>query len=196
MPVDIVASDEIIEGNLIAAAIFENRAEAEGALSLLQQYGFDFRKMSYLQRKGDVLAELDPPPAGELVDRENIPKVDNPVMGAVSGGAIGGAAGLLVGLGLAAVPVIGPFMAAGTLATLFSSAAVGAVVGSLSGALLLWGMPDDLAHNYAGLLEGSRCMLMVTADTTHEQNLAADLLARSGGKEVYTFLKSEARQQP
>jgi uncharacterized membrane protein len=194
MPVDIVAADEIIEGNLIAAAIFESRTEAEGALSLLQQHGFDFRKMSYLQRKGEVLAELDPPAAGKLVDQENIPRVDNPLMGAVSGGAIGGATGLLVGLGLAAVPVIGPFMAAGTLATLFSSAAVGAVVGGLGGALLLWGVPDDLAHNYADLLEGSRCMLMVSTDTTDEQNLAATILARSGGKEVHTFLKSEARR--
>ncbi len=195
MPVDIVASDEIIEGNLISAAVFEDRAAAEGALSLLEQYGFDFRKMSYLQRKGEVLAELDPSSAGELVDQENIPKVANPLMGAVSGGAIGGATGLLVGLGLAAVPVVGPFMAAGTLAALFSSAAVGAVVGSLGGALLLWGVPDNLAHNYANLLEGPHCMLMVASDTTDEQNLAANLLAQSGGKEIHTFLKSEARHQ-
>ena len=117
--------------------------------------------MSYLQRKGEVLAVLDPPSAGELVDQEDLLQVDNPVMGAVSGGAIGGAAGLLVGLGLAVVPVFGPFMAAGTLAAVFSSAAVGALVGSLGGALLLWGVPDDLAHSYAGLLQGSRCMLMV-----------------------------------
>ena len=194
MPVDIVASDEVIEGNLIAAAIFEDRTAAEGVLSLLEQQGFDFRKMSYLQRKGEVLAELEPLPAGELVDREDLPHLDNPVIGAVSGSAIGGAAGLLVGLGLAVVPVFGPFMAAGTLAAVFSSAAVGAVAGSLGGALLLWGMPDDLAHSYAGLMRGTRCMLMVATDNTDEQNLAADLLAQGGGRKVRTFLKSEARE--
>lgn len=194
MPVDIVRSENSVEGNLVAAAIFEGRAGAEGALSLLEQYGFDFRKMSYLQRKGEVLAELDPAATGETAEPDNVPRVDNPVMGAVSGGAIGGAAGLLVGLGLAAVPVVGPFLAAGTLATVFSSAAVGAVVGGLSGALLLWGVPDDLAHQYATMLEGSRCMLIVAGDTPDEQALAADLLARSGGQEVHTFFKSAPSQ--
>lgn len=51
--------------------------------------------------------------------------------GAGIGSLIGGAAGLLAGLGLIAIPGIGPVVAAGWLAATAAGAATGAVAGGL-----------------------------------------------------------------
>ena len=195
MPVDIVGTEEVnIEAtNLMAAGIFESPREAEAAFGLLQQSGFGAQFVSYLQRKGQVLNELDPnAQTGELVDPDVQPVAHDPLMGAVSGSAIGGATGWLVGFGLTLIPGVGPFLVAGTLATLLAGAAVGAVAGGLAGALLLWGAPNDIAHHYAKELEGSRCLLTVSSQRVERQELAASLLTRAGGQDVRTFVR-EAR---
>ncbi len=192
MPVDIVATEEvdITETNLMAAAIFENSQQAEIAFGLLQQLGFGAREVSFLQRRGEVLAELDlNQDEGDLIDRDVQPLAHNPLMGALGGSAIGGATGWLVGLGLLIIPGAGPFLAAGALAALFTGAAVGAVAGGVAGALLLWGAPNDVAHHYAGALEGSRCLLVIASHRLEKQQLAAQTLGRAGGQDVRTFVK-------
>ncbi|HEX2912839.1 MAG TPA: hypothetical protein VH186_18685 [Chloroflexia bacterium] len=190
MPVDVLTPENNVLGNLMAAAIFENSRQAEIAVSALQQAGFDLRQVSFMQRKGEVLAELEKPgPVSELVPVDEQPLAENPAVGAISGMAIGGATGWLVGLALVTIPGLGPFLAAGTMATLLGSAAVGAAAGGIGGALLLWGAPEDMAHHYSSQLVGRRCMLAVEADTTARQNQAADLLVRTGGKDVRTFTR-------
>ena len=63
--------------------------------------------------------------------------------GAGIGGALGGAAGLLAGLGLLAIPGLGPVVAAGWLAALAVGAAAGAAAGGLVGALVSAGVPES-----------------------------------------------------
>ena len=73
--------------------------------------------------------------------------------GAGIGAAIGGAGGLLAGLGLLAVPGLGPVVAAGWLAATavgaIGGAAIGGAAGGLVGALTDAGVPEDDAHVYA-----------------------------------------------
>src|SRR5436305_13043001 len=73
--------------------------------------------------------------------------------GAGIGAGVGGAAGLLAGLGLLAIPGVGPVVAAGWLVATAAGAATGAVVGgaagSLVGALTGAGVPERDAHFYA-----------------------------------------------
>jgi hypothetical protein len=73
--------------------------------------------------------------------------------GAGVGAAVGGVGGLLAGLGLLAIPGIGPVVAAGWLAATAAGAAGGAVVGAaaggLVGALTHAGVPENDAHVYA-----------------------------------------------
>lgn len=188
MPVDVIASPATNSADLMAAAIFENAQQAETAFTLLLQTGFDARSISILQRRGDVLEELETPTETTSVIRpDEQPLAEDPAMGAVSGAAIGGAAGAMIGLALVAVPVIGPFLAGGALATMLGSAAIGALAGGVGGALLLWGAPEDLAHHYAGQLEGSRCLLVVETAAPDEQDQAAQLLERAGGRDIHTF---------
>jgi hypothetical protein len=66
-----------------------------------------------------------------------------------------GAGGLLAGLGLMAIPGIGPVVAAGWLAATAAGAAAGAAAGGIIGALTQAGVSDDDAHIYAeGLRRG------------------------------------------
>lgn len=192
MPVDVIPAQETRLPTLMAGAVFENEKQAEAAFILLQQAGIDARRVSFLQRKGEVLAALEPASETDALIREDERLLaENPVMGAVSGAAIGGAAGWLVGLGLIAIPGIGPFLAAGTLATLAASATVGAVAGGLGGALLLWGVPDDIAHHYARQLEGRRCLLLVESQLPEEQAQVVELLERAGGQDINTFTRED-----
>lgn len=56
--------------------------------------------------------------------------------GATTGGVLGAGAGLLAGLGMLAVPGLGPIVAAGWLASTAAGAAAGAVAGGVIGGIL------------------------------------------------------------
>ena len=74
-------------------------------------------------------------------------------IGAVSGGVLGGAGGLLAGLGLLAIPGLGPVVTAGWLASMAVGAGVGAAAGGAAGGLLEAlkenGINEDDAHVYS-----------------------------------------------
>lgn len=87
--------------------------------------------------------------------------------GAGVGGLIGGAAGLLAGLGMIAIPGIGPVVAAGWLAATAAGAATGAVAGGLVGALTSSGVGEEEAHYYAETVRRGGSVVAVRA--TDEQ---------------------------
>jgi hypothetical protein len=71
------------------------------------------------------------------------------------GAAVGGAAGLLAGLGLMAIPGVGPVVAAGWLVSTLAGAAAGGAAGSVVGALTQAGVSKEDADIYAeGLRRG------------------------------------------
>ncbi|MDN4632254.1 hypothetical protein QCD71_12065 [Sphingomonas sp. PsM26] len=74
-------------------------------------------------------------------------------IGAGLGATVGGVGGLLAGIGLLAIPGIGPVVAAGWLAATAvgaaGGAAIGAAAGGLVGALTHAGVPEQDAHVYA-----------------------------------------------
>jgi hypothetical protein len=57
--------------------------------------------------------------------------------------------GVLAGLGLLAIPGIGPVVAAGWFVSLAAGAAVGGTAGGIIGALTQSGVSEDEAHTYA-----------------------------------------------
>lgn len=100
--------------------------------------------------------------------------------GAGLGAAVGGAGGLLTGLGLMAIPGVGPVVAAGWLAATAAGAAAGAVaggaVGGIIGALTDSGVPEDDAHVYAeGVRRGGT---LVTARVADEDVAQAEAILK------------------
>ena len=87
--------------------------------------------------------------------------------GATVGTVIGGGAGLLAGLGMLAIPGIGPVVAAGWLIATVAGAGVGAAGGGLLGTLVGAGVSETDAHVYAeGVRRGGT---LVTVRATDEQ---------------------------
>jgi len=76
-------------------------------------------------------------------------RVEGAEAGAGIGAVTGGTAGLLAGLGLLAIPGIGPVVAAGWLVATAAGAAAGGAAGGIIGALTQAGVDDDEADLYA-----------------------------------------------
>src|SRR5215218_2932416 len=88
--------------------------------------------------------------------------------GASLGGLLGGGAGLLAGLGMLAIPGLGPVVAAGWLASTLvgagAGAAAGAASGGLLGALTGAGVDERDAHTYAEGVRRGGTLVTVRAD--------------------------------
>jgi hypothetical protein len=106
--------------------------------------------------------------------RDGLETDNNAAEGAGIGGVLGGAAGLLTGLGLIAIPGVGPVVAAGWLAATAAGAATGAVAGGLVGALTSSGVDEKDAHYYAETVRRGGSIVSVRA--TDEQAPAAEAI--------------------
>lgn len=106
--------------------------------------------------------------------------------GALAGTAVGGITGLLVGLGLVAIPGIGPVMLAGAaataLATTISGGAIGAATGGLAGALVGLGLSDEHAQIYSDRIARGEYLVMVEG-TEADMALAESIFRRHGIEE-------------
>ncbi|MGO4407989.1 hypothetical protein AB4Z10_27500 [Bosea sp. RAF48] len=109
---------------------YESYETARSVVEALEAGGVSSADISVVGRH----AEADDSNAGE---------------GAGIGAALGGAAGLLAGIGLLAIPGIGPVVAAGWLASTAAGAAAGGVAGGIVGALTSAGHSEEDANYYA-----------------------------------------------
>ncbi len=97
--------------------------------------------------------------------------------GATLGGVVGGGAGLLAGLGMLAIPGVGPVVAAGWLVVTAAGAAAGAVVGGAAGgiigAMVREGVPEHEAHVYAEGVRRGGTLVTVRADESRVKAVEA-----------------------
>jgi hypothetical protein len=104
--------------------------------------------------------------------------------GVAAGGVIGGTLGLLAGVGLLAIPGLGPFIAAGPIMAGLAGLGVGGAVGGVTGALIGMGIPEFEAKRYEGRLQKGGILLSVHCDTTEEINRAKEVLKVTGAEDV------------
>jgi len=133
---------------------YEDYATARGVVGELEAAGVASADISLLGRH----REVDDSNAGE---------------GAGIGAALGGASGLLAGLGLVAIPGIGPVVAAGWIASTLAGAA-GGVAGGVVGALTSAGEDSDSANYYAESVRRGASLVSVRA--TEEQAPAVEAI--------------------
>ena len=139
---------------------------------------------SYSQARGvvDELARTGVPDADvSLVANKHVSKeyadvddVSDTAKGAGIGGALGGGAGLLAGLGMLAIPGLGPVVAAGWLAATAVGAAAGAAAGGIVGALVDAGVSREHAEVYSEAVR--RGGTMVTAKVRDEDAARAEAI--------------------
>jgi hypothetical protein len=160
----------------IVLGVFPNVARAEAAFRALRPAGVDRDDVSVVTRQD--LASSD------LVDAERRePGGSSAGVGMATGAALGGAGGLLAGLGLLAVPGVGPVLAAGPIAAALAGAGLGAVGGALIGALVDLGVPEDQAPQLAEAV-GRGGVLLATRVDGESIDRVVDVMEEHGALDV------------
>jgi len=90
----------------------------------------------------------------------------------------------LAGVGLLAIPGLGPFIAAGPIMAGLAGLGVGGAVGGFTGALIGMGIPEFEAKRYEGRLKKGGILLSVHCDTSDEIKRAKQLIEATGGEDV------------
>jgi hypothetical protein len=156
-------------------AVFADPAQAETAIAEMRRRGVTDSRLSIVARRVDD-REVERRPeasAGERVAK-----------GAITGVGVG----TLFGLAAAVIPGIGPFIAAGPLASALGAtvgaAATGAIVGGTSGALAGAMARADFSREeiafYSPMVERGDILLTVDTDDVSRDRLRAELQELGG----------------
>jgi hypothetical protein len=151
--------------------VFTERSNADRVVDELVKAGF----------RNDQIGVVTRDPQGKTVVKKEGDADTYTASGAVTGAVAGAGIGGLVGLGILAgvVPVIGPAIAAGTLATILTNAAGGAAIAGLGGALIGWGVSEEDAKYYDGELQAGR--IVVTVQAENHCDSARTIMENHGG---------------
>jgi len=98
-------------------------------------------------------------------------------------GGVAGAAGWLAALGLAAIPGIGPLLAAGPIMAALAGAGIGAAVGGITGALIGMGIPEEDAEVYEEGVHRGGTLVTVESDTAFADRVG-DIMTRHGAVDI------------
>ena len=142
--------------NQTISAMFDDYAKASSAVGRLEMAGVPSSDISLIG--GDRTMRDRTMTDGSDADMSNA--ASGAETGASVGAALGGGAGLLAGLGMMAIPGVGPVVAVGWLASTLAGAVVGAATGAAAGGIIgsltSAGIPEEHAHAYAeGIRRGA-----------------------------------------
>jgi hypothetical protein len=158
-------------------ALFDDYEAAASAVDQLEAAGIPHADISIIaNRVESVPAEAHAP--GTAVHRPT-DSTDSAGTGATVGTVLGSGAGLLAGLGLLAIPGLGPVVAAGWLVATVTGAGVGAAAGGLIGGLTGAGLSADEAETYAEGVRRGGTLVTVRADDARAERVLA-ILERAG----------------
>src|SRR4029078_5792983 len=162
--------------NSVVFGIFSTRTQVETAVDAMKREGFRNADISVLfpQKEGTKYFALE----------KGTKAPEGAAAGATSGAVIGGTLGWLAGIGMVAIPGVGPFIAAGPMMALLSGVGVGAAVGGITGALIGMGIPEYLATRYEGRIKGGCILLSVHADDSEWIRKAKRIFERTGASDI------------
>ena len=157
--------------------IYSTRASVESATDSLVSAGYPASDISVL-----LPESLGGPK--EMGTEKATKAPEGTAAGVTTGGLIGGTLGVLAGVGLLAIPGLGPFIAAGPIMAGLAGLGVGGAVGGVTGALIGMGIPEFEAKRYEGRLQKGGILLSVHCDTSEEIKRAKIILERTGAEDV------------
>jgi hypothetical protein len=156
--------------------IYHNAKQAERTVDDLLAAGFS----------NDAISVLLPDNQGtkDFAHDKSTKAPEGTTAGVTTGGVIGGTLGLLAGIGVLAIPGVGPFIAAGPIMAALAGLGVGGAVGGLIGALVGMGIPEYEAKRYEGHIKAGGVLLSVHCDTSEQITRAKDLLKHTGAQDI------------
>jgi hypothetical protein len=162
--------------NIAAFGIYPSREMAENAVDKLIAGGFRHEDISVLLQ--DNVGTKD------FAHEKHTKAPEGATTGVVAGGIIGGTIGLLAGIGVLALPGLGPLIAAGPIIAALTGVGSGGVVGGIIGALVGMGLPEYEAKRYEGRIKEGGILLSVHCDNQDWVTKAKDLLKQTGAEDI------------
>ncbi|MER2263724.1 hypothetical protein [Methylobacterium oxalidis] len=164
-------------------ALFDSYDDASAAVTKLEAAGVPHADISIVaNNEGDRHAGLIG--RGDTDHREAKEGAETGAgTGATVGTLAGGALGLLTGLGLMAIPGVGPVVAAGWLVTTLTGAGIGAAAGGLIGGLTGAGVNEADAHTYSEGVRRGGTLVTVRSDEARSVTVM-DILEQHGSIDV------------
>jgi hypothetical protein len=171
--------------------VFRSRSEVEPAVRALKYAGFENPEISVL------LPDLDGTHADVHTHWRTAAKGttlagaaastgtgSGAITGAGAGAALGGTLGLLIGIGVFAVPSVGPLIAAGPIIAALAGVGVGGALGGVTGALVGIGVPEKDARRYEALLKTGRILISLHTRTSAQVRQAKACLEETGAENI------------
>jgi len=163
----------------MAKAVFciaRNETQAERIVAELRAAGF----------LNDDISALFPDRSGtrDFAHEQNTKAPEVATAGAGAGGLLGGALGWLAGIGVLAIPGVGPLIAAGPILAALSGAAVGAALGGVTGALVGMGMPEYEAKRYEGKIREGNILISVHTEDSRERDRAKEIFEHAAATDI------------
>ncbi len=141
------------EGGIVVES-YGNESEAERAVRVLRDAGFDADEISIVARDEDRARDVAQDTGTDTAEGAGI--------GAATGGVLGALGGLLLGATALTIPGIG-IVLAGPLAAVLGGAGIGAITGGLAGALAGLGISEDDAKQYEERVKAGDILVVVAA---------------------------------
>ena len=157
--------------------IYASRLAVENATDSLMTAGFPASDISVLMPETLTGAK-------DMGTEKATKAPEGTAAGVTAGGVIGGTLGVLAGVGLLAIPGLGPFIAAGPIMAGLAGLGVGGAMGGVTGALIGMDIPEFQAKRYEGRLQKGGILLSVHCDTTEGIKRAKEALKATGGEDV------------
>jgi len=175
------------EKNKATFGIYTTRTQVEDAVVQLKKAGYSNTDISVLFPHNEGSKDF----AAEKGTKAS----EGAVAGASAGMVFGGALGWLAGIGLLAIPGVGPFIAAGPIMAALAGASIGGAVGGVSGALIGMGIPEYLAKRYEGRVKKGGILLSVHCLGQESANRAESILRETGAEDIASSTESKADYQ-
>ena len=162
--------------NIAVYGIYNTRPMVERAVE-------EFKNANF---RNDDISVLFPESGGtkEFAVEKDTKAPEGAATGAGTGAVIGGVLGWLTGIGLLAIPGLGPFIAAGPIMAALAGVGAGGLAGGIAGALIGMGIPEYEANRYEGRIKDGGILLSVHADDSDWKNKAKDILKRTGAEDI------------
>src|SRR5690348_6517974 len=162
--------------NTAVFGIYPTRVSVESAVDALKAAGFRSTDISVLFPENQGTKDF--------AHEKNTKAPEGVTTGAVAGGITGGVLGWLTGIGLLAIPGLGPMIAAGPIVAALAGAGALGTLGGLIGALVGMGVPEYEAKRYEGRIREGGILLSVHCDNGDWVKRAKQMLEQTGAEDI------------
>jgi hypothetical protein len=173
------------EKKVSVLGLFHDQDTLGRAVETLQAAGFPTTDISALLPRSQSTAQF--------AHEHHTKAPEGAAAGAATGGVVGGGLGLLVGLGMLAIPGLGPLLAAGPIVAALAGVGAGGAVGGIAGALVGMGIPEYEAKRYESFITEGGMLLSVHCDDEAAAHRAKGILDGFGATGVDEVRESHAR---